>query len=64
MGGVVNGSVHFSEIGPNLLSEPPTQGEFSKNGSKVYEVYKSVRGGRKWEIDGVEWEYVTEEESE
>jgi phage/plasmid-associated DNA primase len=63
-GGVVNGSVHFSEFGPNLLSEPPTQGDFSKNGSKVYEAYKSVRTPRKWEIDGVEWEYIPAEESE
>jgi len=30
----------------------------------VYAVYATTSKGRKWEIDGVEWEYITEEESE
>jgi hypothetical protein len=55
---------YFEEIGQNFLSEPPTQEKFSKNGLKVYPSAQSVPQALKWEIDGVEWEYIPVEESE
>src|SRR5215217_1945385 len=61
---VVNRRVHFSENRQNLSAIPPTQGKFGKNTEKVSPSAKSVPQGLKWEIDGVEWEYITEEESE
>jgi hypothetical protein len=63
-GGVVDSSVHFDVQNENFLSEPPTQEKFSENGSEVYAVYGSVRSGLNFEIDGVEWEYLPDEESE
>jgi hypothetical protein len=66
--GVVKDSGTLSENFENLSGNPPTQEGFSENGQKVSLGEKSVPQSYttplRWTEDGVEWEYITEEESE
>jgi putative DNA primase/helicase len=66
--GVVQEEGALSEDFQNFSTEPPTREGFSKNGQKVPPESKSaprvVTTPLRWEEDGVEWEYVIEEESE
>jgi hypothetical protein len=66
--GVVKDNGTLSEDFQNFSTESPTREYFSENDKKVSLDEKSVPGSVttpfRWTEDGVEWEYLPDEESE